>query len=278
MEPLSIIAISAAVGGAAGKFVDKAWESGEKWIQTFFKDHKEVAQQKATENTMEFLNELAQKVKQLEESKQIPKESIISAQDHPDFSALLQKALLTSAQTDNKDKHIILARLVSERLKSEPESILSLGSKMACNAISYATIDQLMILGLAVNFYGIRSKPFPPAGIKKNDFQAWLDNWLTARLKPYQDIKFRVIDITHLESLSCLKVNAFMGHDLNNMYSKDNFKFDFEQLKDLDLRESMKKMWNDGLQKIDLTTVGQIIGVSVSDLLTNTNTTFDGWE
>lgn len=278
MEPLSIIAISAAVGGAAGKFVDKAWESGEKWIQTFFKDHKEVAQQKATENTMEFLNELAQKVKQLEESKQIPKESIISAQDHPDFSALLQKALLTSAQTDNKDKHIILARLVSERLKSEPESILSLGSKMACNAISYATIDQLMILGLAVNFYGIRPKPFPPAGIKKNDFQAWLDNWLTARLKPYQDIKFRVIDITHLESLSCLKVNAFMGRDLNNMYSKDNFKFDFEQLKDLDLRESMKKMWNDGLQKIDLTTVGQIIGVSVSDLLTNTNTTFDGWE
>ena len=40
----------------------------------------------------------------------------------------------------------------------------------------------------------------------------------------------------------------------------------------------MKKIWKDGLQKIDLTTVGQIIGVSVSDLLTNTNTTFDGWE
>jgi hypothetical protein len=63
MDPLSIIAIGAAVGGAAGKFVEKAWDSGEKWIQTFFKDHKEVAQQKATENTMDFLNELALKVK-----------------------------------------------------------------------------------------------------------------------------------------------------------------------------------------------------------------------
>lgn len=47
MEPLSIIAIGAAVGGAAGKFVEKAWDSGEKWIQTFFKDHKEVAQKKS---------------------------------------------------------------------------------------------------------------------------------------------------------------------------------------------------------------------------------------
>ena len=57
MEPLSIIAIGAAVGGAAGKFVEKAWDSGEKWIQSYFKDHKEVVQQKATDNTMDFLNE-----------------------------------------------------------------------------------------------------------------------------------------------------------------------------------------------------------------------------
>ena len=47
MDPLSIIAIGAAVGGGAGKFVEKAWDSGEKWILTFFKDHGEVAQQKA---------------------------------------------------------------------------------------------------------------------------------------------------------------------------------------------------------------------------------------
>ena len=54
--------------------------------------------------------------------------------------------------------------------------------------------------------------------------------------------------------------------------------YDFEQMKDQKLRDTMKKIWEEGLQKIDLTTVGQIIGVSVSDLLTNTNTSFDGWE
>lgn len=278
MEPLSIIAIGAAVGGAAGKFVEKAWDSGEKWIQSYFKDHKEVAQQKATDNTMDFLNELAQKVKQLEDSKQIPKDKIESAQDHPDFSAMLQKALLTSAQTDSKDKHIILARLVSERLKSEPESILALGSKMACDAISYATVNQLLILGLAVNFYGIRPNPFPPIGVSETNYQEYMNAWLTQRLKPYEKIEFKQIDITHLESLSCLKVNTFIGRGLNDMFKKENLVYDFEKMVDIQLREKMKKIWNDGLQKIDLTTVGQIIGVSVSDLLTNTNTTFDGWE
>ena len=277
MEPLSIILISAAVGGAASKFVEKAWDSGEKWIQSYFKDHKEVAQQKATDNTMDFLNELAQKVKQLEDSRQLPKEKIESAQDHPDISAMLHKALLTSAQTDSKDKHIILARLVSERLKSEPESILALGSKMACDAISYATVDQLMILGLAVNFYSIRPNPYPPMGINESNFQDWMDNWLTIRLKPYQAIKYRTIDISHLESLSCLKVNTFIGRGLNEMFKKDNFVYDFEKMKDIQLKDSMKKVW-EGLQKIDLTTVGKIIGISVSDLLTKTNTTFIGWD
>ena len=278
MEPISVIALSAAVGGAAGKFVEKAWDSGEKWIRTNNKEHKEVAQQKAKENAMEFLNELAQRVKRLEESNQIAKEKIESAQDHPDFSAMLQKALLTSAQTESKDKHVLLARLVSERLKSEPESILALGSKMACDVISYTTVNQLMILGLAVNFYGVRPIPYPPSGINETNFQDWLDNWLIARLKPYQNITFRQIDIVHLESLSCLKVNPLIGRNLNDMFKKDTLTYDFEKMRDTLLRDSMKKIWSEGLQKVDLTTVGQIIGVSVSDLLANTNTTFEGWD
>ena len=38
-DPLSLIAVSAlsgAIGGGAGKFVEKAWDSGEKWVVSYF--------------------------------------------------------------------------------------------------------------------------------------------------------------------------------------------------------------------------------------------------
>lgn len=279
MEPLSIVVISAAAGGFAGKFVEKAWDSGEKWIQSFFKDHKEKALAKATENSMDFLNELAQRVRKLELSKQVTQEKIDTAQDHPVFSALLQKALITSSQTDSKNKHIILARLVSERLKSDPESILALGSKMACDVISYITVNQLMLLGLSVNFYLIRPIPFPPKLLPKEEFQNWMDNWLTQRLNPYKTIGIRDLDIIHLESLSCLKRSTFVGREVNKMFSKNDYKFDFNLMKDVSIKNKIKDLWdNSGFQQIDLTTVGQIIGVSVSDILTNTTTDFLGWD
>ncbi len=272
-----MMTIGAAVGGAAGKLVEKIWDSGEKWLQSYFKDHKVAAQEKAEVNTMDFLNELAIRVKQIEDSKQISKERIESAQDHPDFSAMLQKAILTSAQTDNKNKHIILARLVSERLKSEPESILALSSKMACDAISFVTVNQLMLLGLAVNLYYIRSNLFSPLEINKTNYQLFMDNWLIRRLKPYQTIKYRDIDLIHLESISCLKINLLISRRLNELFKKDSLVYDFDKMKDVPLRDSVKKIW-ENLQKVDLTTVGQIIGVSVSDLLMGTNTEFKGWD
>lgn len=279
MEPLSIIAISAGVGGLAGKFVEKVWDSGEKWITSFFKDHGEKAQEHANINTFDFLNQLASRVKQLEESQQIPQEKIETAQDHPDFSSLLQKAILSASQTESKNKHALLARIVSERLKSEPETIFALSSKLACDAISYATVNQLLILGLTTNLYNIRPQPFPPMGIPGSQLVDWYDTWITARLKPYENIVIRSIDLNHLESLSCLKILSFVGRDINKIYSTKEFSFTFTDLKDTSLKEKIISFWNEHkLEQIDLTTVGQIIGVSVSDLLTNSTTSFVGWE
>jgi hypothetical protein len=279
MEPISLLALGAAIGGASGKFVEKAWDSGEKWIQSYFKDHKENAQKLATENSKDFLNELALRVKQLEDQKTVSKEKIDQAQDHPDFSAFLQKALLTSAQTESKDKHKLLARLVSERLTSEPESVFSLASKMACDALSFASTNQIMLLGLATNLFSIRPHPFPPFGLKPEHFQDWMDNWITQRLFPYKKLIIGKQDLNHLESLSCLKINQFVGRDLNQLYKVGDFKFDFNILKDTVLKVNIKQLWDGSrLQTIDLTTTGQIIGVMVSDMISNTKTNFDGWE
>ena len=225
------------------------------------------------------MNELAQIVKQLEDQKTVSKEKIDQAQDHPDFSAFLQKALLTSSQTDSKDKHKLLARLVSERLTSEPESVFSLASKMACDALSFASTSQTMLLGLVTNLYGIRPHPFPPVGLKPEQFQDWMDNWITQRLSPFKNLTIGKQDLNHLESLSCLKINQFVGRDLNQLYTVGDFKFDFNILKDTVLKEKIKQLWDSSrLQTIDLTTTGQIIGVMASDMISNTKTNFDGWE
>ena len=59
------------LAGAAGKFVEKAGASGEKWLPTFFKDHRPRAMEKAWDNSKDFLAKLAEKVAQLEEQQQV---------------------------------------------------------------------------------------------------------------------------------------------------------------------------------------------------------------
>ena len=54
-DPLSLVALGAAIGGAAGKFAEKAQDSGEKWLGTYFANHGIKAQKKARENSLAFL-------------------------------------------------------------------------------------------------------------------------------------------------------------------------------------------------------------------------------
>ena len=64
-DPLSTT-ILAAVGGAATKeLVTKAWDSGKKWLSSFFENHQPEARQAAEENASEFLNDLATRLDRL---------------------------------------------------------------------------------------------------------------------------------------------------------------------------------------------------------------------
>ncbi|SEA79057.1 LPO_1073/Vpar_1526 family protein [Psychroflexus halocasei] len=210
MDELTIVAISSAVGGLTGKFVEKAWDSGEKWIQNFYNNHNENVNKKAKENSLKFLNELALRIDKLEQNEKLTKEKINDSQNHPEFSALLEKAIMSSAQTDSKEKHTILARIVSERLKANPESVLALNSKMAVDIIPFLTVNQMKILGLLVNLYKIRPSKYPLNQVyNKSSYQLWVDGYLTHQLKPFQNLNISLINITHLESLSCIRFNKF---------------------------------------------------------------------
>jgi len=279
MEPLSIIAISAAVGGVAGKFVDRAWNYSEKWLSNYFKDHAPKAREHAEQNSLDFLAQLAQRVKALEEQGTKYKTTINDSLNHPDFSVLLQKAIISSAQTNDKQKHELLARLVSDRLTKGSESLFAITSKLACDAVSMLNMRQMKILGLLTNIMMVRPHPFPPPEIPKEIFNIWFVHWLKERLNVYQDLTFAYMDLLHLESLSCVRV-SIGSRDLQKTLSppkESDLTFDYKAFLATEWGRKVKELWESDLKHALPTTVGQVIGIYVSDMLTNTTTSFDGW-
>lgn len=272
VDPLSLIALGAAVGGAAGKFVEKAWDSGEKWIKAYFENHHEKAQEKAKENTLSFLTDLAQRVKILENDKILSPDQISSSQEHPDFSVVLQKAMISASQTESKEKHQLLSRLVAERIKAAPESLMALTSKMACDAISYTTSNQLKLLGLISNILYIG----PSSTLSEEQYFGYLQ----ARLGPFSEVRPANLDYLHLEALSCLKFESFLTRDLKIILTdKNQGKFNYDFFKEQPLGNSLIDIWEKHhLKSTQLTSIGQMIGVMVSDQVTGSLTNMVGWE
>jgi hypothetical protein len=269
-DPLSLITLGAAVGGAAGKFVEKAWDSGEKWITSYFADHRPKAIAQAQTNSADFLNELATRVKSLEDSGSVTKEQIEAAQEHPDFSVALQKAMLTAAQTEDRQKHQLLARTLADRLGAKPEGMLAMTSKMALDAIGYMTPVQLKLLGLVADLLYVN----PTSPLAPQAYQQWFES----RFAPYAAVSFTNLDLLHLESLSCLKHTPILSRDLAAIISQKNSGAYEPAMLESPLGAHIKTLWQQGLQAVDLSSVGQLVGVYVSDLLTGGNTSFTGWD
>jgi hypothetical protein len=236
MEPLSIFTIGAAVGGVAGKLTEKAWDSGEKWLSKYFEDHNPKAIEKAKQNSLQFLADLAYRVNQLEEvakDDEHIRERILTAMEDPDFSAILKDSLLISARTDQQDTHKILARMVSERLHCESGELLALTIPLTCEAVKALTGAQMRFLATKIVVEELLPKHVPAGGPPMVHQRAlvWLEQKLSAIL-PENEVTHT--DLVHME---CLSSN-----------------------------------WNDKLSHITPTSIGQLIGICVYDELTDDET------
>jgi hypothetical protein len=154
---------------------------------------------------------------------------------------LLQKAIIASAETDSKEKHEILSRLIADRLTKNSESIHALTSKMATEAISNMTTGQLNILALNMNLRYIIPSEIPENSIETQEqFDKFTENWIKARVEKLANLQFSNLDIEHLEALSCLTNMRIGSSDLKqtfeNKFSKTNkFNFNFEKFIESDL-------------------------------------------
>ena len=276
VEPFTMIAAAAVVGGATGKFVEKAWDAGENWISSYFENHGAKAKDQARKNSFEFLSNLAKKVETLEKKDKGNKIIIENALSHPDFSALLQKAILSSAQTENKQKHELLARLIRDRLTMNSESIHALTSKLAADAISAITVNQLKLLCLIMNIKYIIPTEIPSTISSQEEFNKYVTKWLDRRFSNITDVNYSSLDFDHLEALSCLTVIRFgstqLYQSISTKFENDKFQVNITEFINSKLGKKISEMWNDRLGSAILTSVGQLIGMYVSDVLTGVDT------
>jgi len=279
MEPVTSVVVGAAAGVATKELITKAWHSGERWLKSFFKDHEPKAQEAARVNALDFLAELAGRVQAIEESvASIPdaREQIQNALSDPDFSALLQAAMIASGRTDSPEKHKLLARAVSERLLAGPESLIALATNLACDAIPHLSPKHLRCLGIMTLVYGTRPDPFPPQ-IPPETFGQWWSGWLVKILSPLMPVATMTeVDYGHLVAVSCITYDYVGSRDLKRLLSPpedSGMAWDAENfLKETDVGQELSRHWKDGMQHAVPTSAGRLLGIYVDDHLTGMKT------
>ena len=196
--------------------------------------------EKATENSKDFLNKLAEKVAQLEERQEVDRAIIDRALEEPSFGVILQKALIGSAQTESPEKHELLAELVATKLAAPQESVRSVVAHLACEAVPHLTHNQLKILGIQTVLTVIHPGFNELLVQTEGDFFNACNYWLTSRLTPFADVPVRRIDLLHLESLSCVTVSDLGEYPLESkleFWKCKGFKFTTDALYQLPIGE-----------------------------------------
>lgn len=258
--------------------------SGIKMVGSYFKDHRPLALKKAKENAISFFSKLNMSFKQIaapkdkKENIQI-KENISS----PYFSALFDQATITASLTDEDIKHAMLANLVSETLKSNLQSNLSLTTMHAITAVRSLSARHLKLI--ALNFILRDALPTGtfPKDLSKVEYNNMVVSWLTERTKGLLDEVYEDLDLMHLESNSCVQIMRIgetnLEQLLKNKFDKVNLKFDYGTLMKTGIYKNIADIWNNtALRKAHLTSVGILIGAQVyKDMSKQTVTLSSDW-
>lgn len=276
-DPISLTIItsvlSGAVGGGAGKFVEKAVDVGSKWLDNYMENHQPKARENAALNVGEFMKVLDEFASNLGASDGATRKLMDEALDKPDFSVLMKQAVLGAAVTDDPSKHDILARLVASRLTTTAESQYALAARLAVEAVPVLAPNQLKILA----FFAICFNMRPPQRLAAGRPESFAE-WLLPRLEPFRGLDVQAIDVDHLAATSCVQVSLLDRPGLMSViqipigYWQDQFK-----LESSDVFCHLANLWNDHLFSIIPTSVGTLIGMQVSNSLLNRSTDFSRW-
>lgn len=283
IEPVTVassagkLVLGKAASTAGGKFVDKAYKSASKWLKDKFGKHSQKVQKKAKQNTESFLEKAGKSVKltiQNSQNNPISIQIIDKNFSDPDFSAVLQESVIASARTSSEEKHELLARIISERVLSKPNRVVPLVSSMAIKAVKDLSSKHLYFLGLCSLIYDIRPRNLPQ-NLPKEPLEQVATEWWSRRLKNIlpKAQKLNDIDIRHLESVNCIKYESFIGRDLVKIMQNGFGEWNAESFLDnYESSKKLKKLFEETIQKLRLTSLGSIIGIYVHDLISKQRT------
>jgi len=189
--------------------------------------------------------------------------------------------MVYSALTEDKQKHELLAKLVANRLTEETESMFALASRQACDAVSMLTINQMRILGLLILDGRLQPSPFPPVNMSQEEFNKWYVEYLMDIMHVYRDLTISRLDMAHLGALSCISILGISvsGHLRHMLFPKkeSGMTFDIKLFTSTELGKKMEELWESHLNGVSPTSIGELIGIYVSDMLRNTTTPLEGW-
>jgi len=274
------LVIGKAAVSAGGKFVDKAWDNASKWLKEKFKDHSKEVQEQASKNSESFMQNAGKQLQVIVQNSQNSPVTVQLMNDNfkdPDFSATLQEATIASARTSSEEKHLLLARLIAERVTAKSEDMVSLVSTSAVEAIRKLSSKHLHILGLATLVYQIRPSGFPanlPPDIVEAHAKNWWDSQLSAMLAQAKELAD--IDMRHLVSVSCIDHDTIFSRDLNPILKSGFGEWNSQKyLEESDNGKRLLEIYKSTLEHMTLTSTGMLIGILVHDQVMGQHTVID---
>jgi hypothetical protein len=216
-EPISGLVAAAALGSIATKAVERAWDAGELWIKTYLGGHGETVRLRAQENTLEFLGDLAQRVKRIEErhAKAGTVDDLNDRLADPDFAATLQSALVAAARSSDQERHTVLADLVAGRLSAPEGSQRAISAAIAVDAVPRLLPKHLDLLGAVTVITALG--PALEGEVKMGQLPVGETvTWLKGMLQNY-DLESDIgqMDLYHLDSVGCISYTPSIGNALN---------------------------------------------------------------
>jgi len=174
-----------------------------KWISAKFHGHPQKAIDAALSNFNDFSGQVniclggMQQIEGFEEKKE-------QALADPDYTSLFQEAAFGAARINSEQKHKLLARLVTDRLTAEPDSLRNLAAHMACNAVPQLSNMHLKLLGA---LYVIHHYP-APSYMMDLPYDERIDvgtKWFLNEIAPFIPIgELTDLDFAHLTAVSCI--------------------------------------------------------------------------